>query len=119
MILSNIALSYILCNLGPLMEGAEIRMSRHNRCGDAPMRPRLIISETYSLSGFRRRTPGPLPFSSMNSTPTNSKARRMAKSLAAVMDVSPSANLAAQAARCPFMRLISSGFRSLRAILRS
>jgi hypothetical protein len=36
----------------------------------------------------RKRTPGPPPFSSMNSTPAASKARRTAKSLAVVMDVS-------------------------------
>jgi hypothetical protein len=36
----------------------------------------------------RKRTPGPPPFSSMNSTPAASKARRTAKSLAVVIDVS-------------------------------
>jgi hypothetical protein len=40
---------------------------------------------------FRRRTPGPPPFSSMNSTPADSKMRRTPKSLAAVIEVSPSA----------------------------
>jgi hypothetical protein len=43
---------------------------------------------------FRRRTPGPPPFSSMNSTPAASKARRTAKSLAAVIEVSPFASSA-------------------------
>ena len=37
---------------------------------------------------FRSLTPGPPPFSSVNSTPAASKARRTAKSLAAVIDVS-------------------------------
>jgi hypothetical protein len=40
---------------------------------------------------LRSRTPGPPPFLSMNSTPALSKARRTAKSLAAVMEVSWSA----------------------------
>jgi hypothetical protein len=38
------------------------------------------------LSGFFNRTPGPPPFSSMNSTPADSKARRTAKSFAMVME---------------------------------
>jgi hypothetical protein len=42
----------------------------------------------------RRRTPAPPPFSSMNSTPAASKARRTAKSLAMVIDVSPSVSSA-------------------------
>jgi hypothetical protein len=40
---------------------------------------------------LRIRTPGPPPFSSMNSTPADSNARRTAKSFAMVMDVSFSA----------------------------
>ena len=36
---------------------------------------------------FRSRTPGPPPFSSMNSTPATSKARLIASSLATVRDV--------------------------------
>jgi hypothetical protein len=36
---------------------------------------------------FRSRTPGPPPFSSMNSTPADSNARRIAKSLALVSAV--------------------------------
>src|SRR5262249_34908463 len=42
----------------------------------------------------RNRTPGPPPFSSMNSTPAASKARRTAKSLAAVIEVSSSVSSA-------------------------
>src|SRR5262245_43422459 len=42
----------------------------------------------------RKRTPGPPPFSSMNSTPAASKARRTAKSLAAVIEVSSSVSSA-------------------------
>jgi len=41
-----------------------------------------------TLSDFRRRTPGPPPFSSMNSTPAVSMAWRMAMSLGTVIDVS-------------------------------
>jgi len=44
-----------------------------------------------TLGGFRRRTPGPPPFSSMNSTPAASSARRTAKSFAVVIEVSFSA----------------------------
>jgi hypothetical protein len=44
--------------------------------------------------GCRRRTPGPPPFSSMNSTPAASSVRRTAKSLAMVIDVSPAASSA-------------------------
>lgn len=43
---------------------------------------------------FRKRNPGPPPFSSMKSTPADSKARRIARSLAAVNDVSPSVSSA-------------------------
>jgi len=44
-----------------------------------------------SLFGaFGDAPPGPPPFSSMNSMPANTKARRTARSLAAVIDVSPS-----------------------------
>jgi hypothetical protein len=42
----------------------------------------------------RKRTPGPPPFSSMNSTPPTSKARRTAKSFAVVIDVLSSASSA-------------------------
>src|SRR5262249_24700308 len=42
----------------------------------------------------RKRTPGPPPFSSMNSTPAASRARRTAKSLAAVIEVSSSVSSA-------------------------
>jgi len=48
----------------------------------------------FPCGGLRRRTPGPPPFSSMNSTLAISKARRTAKSLAAVIDVSRSDNSA-------------------------
>src|SRR5664280_3555616 len=41
----------------------------------------------FPCDSLRRRTPGPPPFSSMNSTPAASKARLMASSLAAVSDV--------------------------------
>jgi len=48
----------------------------------------------FPCGGLRRRTPGPPPFSSMNSTPAISKVRRTARSLAAVIDVSLSASSA-------------------------
>ena len=60
----------------------------------ARIKSRLVGLAHLCMGGLpsdrlRRRTPAPPPFSSMNSTPANSKARRIAKSLAAVMDVSP------------------------------
>jgi hypothetical protein len=47
------------------------------------------LSDRFSdqREGFRRRTPAPPPFSSMNSTPASSSARRIARSFAAVIDV--------------------------------
>jgi hypothetical protein len=50
-----------------------------------------IIADEWSKAIPGINAPAPPPFSSMNSTPTASQARRIAKSLAAVMDVSPSA----------------------------
>jgi len=50
---------------------------------------RSVISETYLLGAFERRTPGPPPFSSMNSTPALSSAWRRA-SFASVTGISPS-----------------------------
>src|SRR3954467_10574076 len=47
-----------------------------------------VYFSDFRLTGFPRRTPGPPPFSSMNSTPAVSKARRTAKSFAAVIEVS-------------------------------
>jgi hypothetical protein len=38
----------------------------------------------FARRGFRNRTPSPVPFSSMNSIPASSKARRIAASLASV-----------------------------------
>jgi hypothetical protein len=49
----------------------------------------------------RKRTPGPPPFSSMNSTPPTSKARRTAKSFAVVIDVSLSASSARRIVATP------------------
>jgi hypothetical protein len=40
--------------------------------------------------GFRKRTPSPVPFSSMNSIPADSSACRMAASFGAVTGISPS-----------------------------
>jgi hypothetical protein len=47
----------------------------------------------------RKRTPGPPPFSSMNSTPAPSKARRIARSLADVIEVSRPASSARRIVR--------------------
>jgi len=51
-------------------------------------------SHRSGFGGFRRRTPGPPPFSSMNSMPADSNVRRIASSLAAVRAVGPFANSA-------------------------
>jgi hypothetical protein len=77
-------------------------MIGHNRSTGGPHRGRTDRRDEarhhyrcgffFSLS--RRRTPGPPPFSSMNSTPEASKARRMAISLAAVNEVPSSATSA-------------------------
>ena len=52
------------------------------------------ICGLFPLAVLRNRTPGPPPFSSMNSTPANSMPRRTARSLAAVIDVSRSVSSA-------------------------
>jgi hypothetical protein len=52
--------------------------------------PRGDHLDGFFFSGLRSRTPGPLPFSSMNSTPANSKADRSAASLARVTGITPS-----------------------------
>ena len=54
----------------------------------------LASSHRLGFAGFRRRTPGPPPFSSINSTPADSKARRIARSFAAVSEVSSIVNSA-------------------------
>jgi hypothetical protein len=43
--------------------------------------------ERFEDSGFRSRTPGPPPFSAMNSMPEDSNARRIDRSFAAVSEV--------------------------------
>jgi hypothetical protein len=65
---------------GPL---ADLR-NRPIRCDSA----RIYFLGGLGRRRCRKRTPGPPPFSSMNSTPAASKARRTAKSLAVVIDVS-------------------------------
>ena len=54
----------------------------------------LIWFGEFTHHPFFNRTPGPPPFSSMNSTPAASSARRIAKSLADVSEVSFSINSA-------------------------
>jgi len=49
----------------------------------------------------RKRTPGPPPLSSMNSTPAASKARRIDKSLGAVIEVSSSVSSARRIVATP------------------
>ena len=56
--------------------------------------PRVPYLLGFLWIRLRSLTPGPPPFSSMNSTPAASKARRTAKSLAAVIDVSSAVNSA-------------------------
>jgi hypothetical protein len=59
----------------------------------APRKP-VPLAAHFTSFDFRRRTPGPPPFSSMNSTPAASRAWRTAKSLATVIDVSLSVSSA-------------------------
>src|ERR1700722_4107397 len=54
----------------------------------------ITVDYRRGFSDLRRRTPGPPPFSSMNSTPAASRVRRTARLLAEVIEVSPSANSA-------------------------
>src|SRR5262245_1873395 len=78
----------------------RFRNSRARPLAALPNRPISCDSaRIYFFGGLgrrrcRKRTPGPPPFSSMNSTPAASKARRTAKSLAAVIEVSSSVNSA-------------------------
>jgi hypothetical protein len=75
--------------------------SRAGRSGKQLESP-IVISDSAAIyllgalgrRGCRKRTPGPPPFSSMNSTPAASKARRTAKSLATVREVLSSASSA-------------------------
>jgi hypothetical protein len=65
----------------------------------------FVFFGLWSL-GFRRRTPAPPPFSSMNSTPAVSNARRTARSLETVIDVASSVSSARRivvtpSAACP------------------
>jgi hypothetical protein len=66
---------------------------------------------------FRSRTPGPPPFSSMNSTPAASKARRTARSFATVIVVSASASSARRTVVIPSLdsRARSSALQRRRA----
>jgi hypothetical protein len=62
-----------------------------NQCPCRNGNPPCPAPEAYLRGadiGSRSRTPGPPPFSSMNSTPAASKACRIASSLAAVSEVS-------------------------------
>ena len=68
-----------------------------NFCGRQRIAHQLV---GFRVSGLlRRRTPGPPPSSSINSTPASSRTRRTAKSLAAVSDVSPSVSSARRMVR--------------------
>ncbi len=62
---------------------------------------RLVIFAISIFDRLRRRTPGPSPFSSMNTTPAASKARRTAKSFGAVIDVSSCASSARRIVATP------------------
>ena len=61
--------------------------------------PRRNYLVDFGRARFLSRTPGPPPFSSMNSTPAASNARRIARSLAAVIEVSRSASSARRIVR--------------------
>jgi hypothetical protein len=59
-----------------------------------PGRGAFHFARGFALRRSRRRTPGPPPFSSMNTTPAVSSALRIASSLAAVSGVCASASSA-------------------------
>jgi len=74
-------------------------------CGVFRIRDQLcagsIHFRDFSFVEVRSRTPGPPPFSSMNSTPAASNARRTARSFAAVMEVSLSVSSARRIVLAP------------------
>ena len=72
-------------------------------------------SDSYRV--FRRRTPGPPPFSNMNSIPASSRARRTAASLAAVICNGPSVSSARRTVATPTDALLarSSAVQRMRA----
>ena len=74
-----------LCLPNPRLCLAELFNCRH----------RAVHLRPFPFAGFRNRTPGPPPFSSMNSTPAASKAFRTAKLFAAVNAICDSAYLGA------------------------
>src|SRR5258705_9477057 len=66
-----------------------------------PRRQTCYLFCVSPFAGFRRRTPAPPPFSSMNSTPAASKVRRIDSSLATVSEVSSSATSARRIVLAP------------------
>jgi hypothetical protein len=87
-------------------EAALLRLWREKR-GEAVrarVKPASITIDyfpRFSFTGVRSRTPGPPPFWSMNSTPAASKARRTARSFAAVIEVSSSVSSARRIVATP------------------
>ena len=82
-----------------LLCGALATAERRETSGFAEQTDTSDSATIYFLGALgrrrcRKRTPGPPPFSSMNSTPAASKVRRTAKSLAVVIDVSSSVSSA-------------------------
>jgi hypothetical protein len=77
-----------------LDRGGSCRCVGTKRCHHSPRGAKgetgvcnYSLREPFFCCRFRSRTPGPPPFSSMNSTPADSNARRIAKSLALVSAV--------------------------------
>jgi hypothetical protein len=89
--------------LGPADHSIGIRSLAQNVHGlfsTIQRRVFLVASAVFLVAAYAG-APGPPPFSSMNSTPANSKVRRTARSLAAVMDVSLSDNSARRMVATP------------------
>ena len=87
----------------PDIDDAIVRLL--TACGVFRIRDQLcagsIHFRDFSFVEVRSRTPGPPPFSSMNSTPAASNARRTARSFAAVIEVSSTASSARRMVAIP------------------
>src|SRR6516225_8134185 len=76
-----------------------VSTTEHDRRGPCrrdrdDVNPKCAADYTDLLRQLLNRTPGPPPFSSMNSIPAASRARRMARSLGIVIEVTSSASSA-------------------------
>jgi hypothetical protein len=75
--------------LRSLADSSDLKIKRLDWFGT-----NIVNSQRFCFGSFRRRTPGPLPFSSMNTTPADSKALQLAKLFATLSEVSSIVNSA-------------------------